>query len=361
MRQYHTLLKEILSNGDVMYEPRTEEHTIGLGGWQSIYDLREGFPLVTTKHVSSRLVFEELFWKMRGEHSVKPLFDRDVHIWDANAFDHYLKTNNLKNKFPKHTPEWEEEFEKFKDDIRDGIDPHNKGELGPVYGYQWRRGFRVKPEIGEVIDQLDNVIKSIKEKPGSRYHIISAWNPSDLPSSAIGPCPMIHQFSVFGKNLDLNTYQRSCDVFLGVPFNIAQESMFNHMMAQETGLIARKFIHSYGNVHSYLGVPPRSDFWNYEKNVKEFQGRFKEIGNNQDYLNLREWYLNRVSPESSGNERKDHIPFILEQLSKDMRELPKIEMKGVPLYDAINMSPKEVAQIKNYNPHKWDSQAVMAA
>jgi len=357
MRQYHTLLKEILGNGDVMYEPRTEEHILGLAGWQSIYDLREGFPLVTTKNVSSRLVFEELFWKMRGERSVKPLFDRNVHIWDANAFDQYLKKNNRRDKLPKHTPEWDEEFERFKTKLKDSKDPYI-GDLGPVYGFQWRHGFK---RNFQGIDQLVNTINSIKEKPGSRYHLICAWNPAELPDMAIGPCPMIHQFSVFGKNLDLNTYQRSCDVFLGVPFNIAQESMLNHMIAQETGLTARKFIHSYGNVHSYLGVSPRSNFWEDENNVREFQERFKEIKNPENYSDLREWYLNLAGEESSGNERKDHIPYILTQLSKETRELPIIEMKGVPLYDAINMSPKEVAKIKNYNPHKWDSQAVMAA
>ena len=114
MRQYLGLLKEILSNGDVMYEPRTEEFTLGLAGWQSIYDLRRGFPLPTTKSIPSRLPFEELFWKLRGERNVKSLFDKGIHIWDANAFDKYLKVNGLRERFPKHSPRWNEEFGRYK-------------------------------------------------------------------------------------------------------------------------------------------------------------------------------------------------------------------------------------------------------
>jgi thymidylate synthase len=156
--------------------------------------------------------------------------------------------------------------------------------------------------------------------------------------------------------------QRSCDVFLGVPFNIAQDSLLTHMVANETDLNPRFFNHSYINVHAYLGVPPRSEFWTDEKNIEEFQERFKEIEKETEYLDLNEWYLKNAPEESEGNERKDHIPFILEQLSKTPRELPSLEIKEeIPLFDAIKMPVGEYAEVKNYNPHKWDSRANMAA
>ena len=183
---------------------------MGISGDQSIYDLDEGFPLVTTKNVPYRLPFEELFWKLRGERSAKSLFDKNINIWNGNAFDRYLRNSGLEDKFPKHSQEWLDEFENFKERMKKGeID----GDLGPVYGHQWRHW---KDSENKEIDQLENVLKGIKKKPGSRYHVMSAWNVGDLSDMAIGPCPTIHQFNVFGENLDLNVYQRSCDVFLGV-------------------------------------------------------------------------------------------------------------------------------------------------
>ena len=362
MEQYHALLKEVLGKGKPVYEPRTEEYTLGLGGEQSIYDLEEGFPLMTTKNVPPRLPFEELFWKLRGERNVKGLFDKNIHIWDANAFDKYLANNNLKDKFPKHTEEWEEAFERYKHRLANESGfAETGGDLGPVYGWQWRHW---KDYEGGEIDQLENLLSGIKKSPGSRYHLMSAWNVADLKLMALGPCPMTHQFSVWGippENLDLRVEQRSCDVFLGVPYNIAQDSLLLHMIANETGLNPEKFIHHYGNVHAYLGVPPRSDFWTDRDNVDEFQRNFNDINFPNDYLGLLNWYLGRTSPETPGNEGKDHIPYILTQLSKSPRELPTIKLKeNVSLLDAIEMPAMDYVSVENYNPHKWNSKARMA-
>lgn len=377
MKQYQDLLKGILSKGDVQFEPRTQEYILGLSSWQSVYDLRKGFPLITTKNVPPRLPFEELFWKLRGERNVKSLFDRDVHIWDANAFDRYLRENSLKDEFPKHSQEWNKEFEKYKQRL--GDDPEfaeTAGDLGPVYGYQWRHwkrpvfvpghaeGYNWESDQWKIeeIDQLSNLLKGIKEKPGSRYHVLSSWNVGDLQDMALGPCPFWHQFTVYGENLDLTMVQRSCDVFLGVPFNIAQDSLLAHMVANETDLNPRLFNHNFVNVHAYLGVPPRSEFWIDEKNVKEFQERFEEIDEGSGYLDLNEWYLENAPEESQGNEKKDHIPFILEQLSKAPRESPFLEIKEeISLLDAIKRPVGEYVEVKNYEPHKWDSKANMAA
>ena len=359
MEQYHQLLKEILGRGDVQFEPRTQEYIIGISAWQSNYDLREGFPLITTKNVPPRLPFEELFWKLRGERNVKSLIDRNIHIWDANAFDKHLKNNGLREKIPKHSQEWNEEFEIYKNKLSENPNFTNEGDLGPVYGYQWRHW---KKQDGEEVDQLSNLLKGIKEKPGSRYHILSSWNVGELTDMALGPCPFWHQFSVFGGNIDLTMVQRSCDVFLGVPFNIAQDSLLTHMVANETDLNPRFFNHSYVNVHAYLGVPPRAEFWTNEKNVKEFQGNFNEIVKKSEYSDLKEWYTEKAPQESHGNEKKDHIPFILEQLSKSQKELPSLKIREeIPLLEAINNPVGEYVEVVGYDPHKWKSKANMAA
>ncbi len=359
MEQYHNLLKRVVGQGDVQFEPRTQEYILGVSSALSSYDMREGFPLVTTKNVPPRLPFEEVLWKLRGEKNVRPLVERDIHIWDANAFDRYLKNQGLKDKIPKHSLEWNEEFVKYQSRIKtDAEFAEMAGDLGPVYGYQWRHGFH--RQDGKEIDQLKNVLESIKSRPGSRYHVLNAWNPSDLPEMALGPCPFWHQFTVYGNNLDLTMVQRSCDVFLGVPFNIAQDAFFANLVAQETGTNPRFFNHSLVNVHSYLGVPPRADFWTNPENVKEFQNRFNSITKREDYLDLRESYLTKAGPEKIGSERKDHIPFILEQLSKEPRPLPQIQLSRGDFFDLINKPVKEIATITGYYPHKWDSRAEMA-
>ncbi len=359
MEQYHNLLKEILGRGEVQFEPRTQEYTMGISAWQSIYDLREGFPLLTTKNIHPRLPFEELFWKLRGDRNVKSLIDRNVHIWTANAFDRYLKKNELYQKFPKHTEQWNKEFEIYKRRLLWDSNFMGAGDLGPVYGFQWRHW---KDSNGKEIDQLEKLLKGIKERPGSRYHVLSAWNVGELADMALGPCPFWHQFSVFGDNIDLTMVQRSCDVFLGVPFNIAQDSLLSHMVANESNLNPRFFNHSYINVHAYLGVPPRSEFWINEKNIRKFREIFGEVSNNSAYLDLKNWYIKNAPKESSGNERKDHVPFILEQLSKTPKKLPLIKIKKeIPLLEAIKNPVGEYAEIIGYDPNKWDSKANMAA
>jgi thymidylate synthase len=360
-KQYQSLLKEVLKNGDVFYEPRTEEYVIGISSYVLNYDLREGFPNLTTKKVPVRLPIEELFWKLRGEKNVKSLVERDVNIWTANAFDRYLKTSGLfKEEIPKHTSKWNEEFDYYKERIK--ADPEFAmwaGDLGPVYGFQWRHW---EKKNGEEVDQLVNAINGIKNNPGSRYHALSAWNVGELEEMAIGPCPFWHQFSVYGKYLDLTVTQRSNDSFLGNPFNDTQDAAFLILMANETGLIPRYFHHQTINTHIYLGVAPRSNFWEDEKNVKKFKEKFRGIKNREEYLVLRDEYLKKAPEESEGNERKDHLPLVLEQLSKKPLKLPTMELinPDLPFLEAIELPAMEVFQLKNYNYSKWDSKAVMA-
>lgn len=377
MKQYHDLLKGILINGDVQFEERTELYVIGLSGWQSVYDVKEGFPMVTTKKFARKSAFEELFWKLRGERNVKTLFDKNIHIWDANGFDMYLRRNGLKEKFPKNTLEWNEEFENYKKRLAE--DPEFakiEGDLGPVYGHQWRHWKKpvfVKGHAEETegvpdhwkveeVDQLKKLLENIKNKPSSRYHLLNAWNPGEKDDMALPPCPMVHQFSVWNDQMDLHLYQRSCDTYLGVPFNISQDSLLLHMVAKETSKTPRKFIHTYSNVHIYLGVKPRSLFWGDQKNIDEFKRRVSGVKERDGYLEVKEWYVGTAHAESPGNERKDHIPFVLEQLSKEPKQLPKLTLdENVTLLEAIQMKALDYAKIHGYEYHDWDSQAVMAA
>jgi thymidylate synthase len=359
--QYQNLLKEVVKSGDVFYEPRTQEHVIGISSFVMNYDLREGFPNLTTKNVPPRLPFEEVLWKLRGERNVKPLVDRNVNIWTANAFDRYLKFQGLREKIPKHTEEWNEKFEWYTEKIKSDPEFAKKaGDLGPVYGFQWRHW---EKKDGSEVDQLKKVLDGIKNNPGSRYHILNAWNVGELEEMALGPCPFWHQFSVYGDHLDLTMIQRSNDIYLGAPFNEAQDAFLLELVANETGLIPRNFNYHTINSHIYLGVAPRSDFWQDEKNISEFKKRFSEVNDKEGYLELKEWYLSETDEESKGNERKDHMPFVLEQLSKEPRPSPTMELLNpeIPLLEAIHIPALEIAKVNNYNPHKWKSKAEMAA
>ena len=376
MKRYIEAVRRILKEGEVSFDPRTKTYTIGISGHQSEYDMREGFPLLTTKNVPPRLPFEELFWKLRGERNVKSLVDNNIHFWTANAFDRYLKTNNLTLSFPKHSEQWNKAFEEYSKKIAEDSEfAKVMGDLGPVYGHQWRHwkkpvlisahaGNREwEPESLEIrwVDQLEKLVNGIIKNPNSRYHVLSAWNPGELDEMAIGPCPFWHQFTVKGDQLDLHMVQRSCDTYLGVPFNIAQDSLLLHMIAKETELKPRNYIHTMINAHIYLGVEPRANFWKDQDNVTQFKSRINETEKRSDYLDIKNWYLNIAPEEERGNERKDHIPFVLEQMSKEFRSLPSITLEDIPFFEAIKLPVDQVVKVIGYNPHKWDAKAVMSA
>jgi thymidylate synthase len=209
MKQYHDLLKHILDNGAQKHD-RTGTGTISVFGYQLRFDLREGFPLVTTKKVHMKSIVHELLWFLKGETNIAYLREHGVNIWN----------------------EWADE----------------KGELGPVYGKQWRSW---EGADGKVIDQVSWLVDEIKKNPDSRRLIVSAWNVADLPKMALMPCHSLFQFYVATGKLSCQLYQRSADVFLGVPFNIASYALLTLMIAQVCGLEAGDFIHSFGDVHVY--------------------------------------------------------------------------------------------------------------
>ena len=210
MRSYLDLLDRILTEG-VDRSDRTGTGTRSVFGHQMRFDLSEGFPLVTTKKVHTRSVFAELLWFLRGDTNVRWLQERKVTIWD----------------------EWADE----------------DGDLGPVYGAQWRSW--PTPD-GRHVDQLGQVVDALRRDPDSRRHVVSAWNVADLDKMALAPCHALFQFYVADGKLSCQLYQRSADVFLGVPFNIASYALLTHMVAQVTGLGVGDFVHTLGDAHLYL-------------------------------------------------------------------------------------------------------------
>lgn len=210
MKQYLDLLDHVLKNG-VRKNDRTGTGTISVFGYQMRFDLSKGFPLLTTKKLHFKSIVYELLWFIRGDTNIKFLIDNGVRIWD----------------------EWADA----------------EGNLGPIYGYQWRSW---SAPDGRKIDQLMNVIESIKKNPDSRRHIVSAWNVGDLDRMALPPCHVLFQFYVAEGKLSCQLYQRSCDIFLGVPFNIASYALLTMMVAHVTGLAPGEFIHTLGDAHIYL-------------------------------------------------------------------------------------------------------------
>lgn len=209
MKQYHDLMEHVLKNG-AKKEDRTGTGTLSVFGYQARYNLAEGFPLVTTKKLHLKSIIHELLWFLQGETNIKYLKDNGVSIWD----------------------EWADE----------------DGNLGPVYGSQWRSWHGAN---GETIDQITTVVNQIKKNPDSRRLIVSAWNVAEIEKMALPPCHAFFQFYVADGKLSCQLYQRSADIFLGVPFNIASYALLTMMMAQVTGLGYGDFVHTMGDAHLY--------------------------------------------------------------------------------------------------------------
>lgn len=210
MKQYHELMQRVLSEG-VKKEDRTGTGTLSVFGHQMRFNLADGFPLITTKKCHMKSIIHELLWFLMGESNIKYLKDNGVSIWN----------------------EWADE----------------NGNLGPVYGVQWRSW---KTHDGRTVDQIKNLIEMIKKNPDSRRLIVSAWNVSDVDKMALPPCHTMFQFYVANNKLSCQLYQRSADIFLGVPFNIASYALLTHMVAQVCGLGVGDFVHTFGDAHLYI-------------------------------------------------------------------------------------------------------------
>ena len=234
MNQYLNFLSHILENGQTK-EDRTNTGIISTFGYQMRFNLQEGFPLLTTKKVHFKSVVHELLWFIKGDTNIKYLVDNDVRIWNEWPYRNFTKSEDFKG-------ETQEEFvQKIKTDSNFAL---KHGNLGPVYGKQWRdfNGF----------DQLKHIIEEIKNNPSSRRLIVNSWNPPQIKDMALPPCHMMFQFYVSDNKLSLQMYQRSADAFLGVPFNIASYALLLALVAKVTNLEPYEFVHTIGDAHIYL-------------------------------------------------------------------------------------------------------------
>lgn len=261
-RNYLRIMKRLLDEGD--YREGRNGGVYSLFGEQMRFDLRDGFPLLTTKRVHFKSVVVELLWMLRGDTNVKYLHDHGVTIWD----------------------EWADEY----------------GELGPIYGHQWRSWEYPSKTHWDAIDELDQitqVVESLRNDPYSRRHIVTAWNPADIPEMALPPCHCFFQFHVSNGCLNCQLYQRSADWFLGVPFNIASYALLTHLIAREVGLEPGEFIHTFGDLHLYA----------------------------------------------------NHVEAAREQLSRTPRDFPSLSLRFNPDKQSIfTVAPDDVT-VYNYDPH----------
>ncbi len=258
-KAYHDLCKRVLEEGENK-DDRTGTGTISIFGHQMRFDLSEGFPLLTTKKVSFKLIATELLWFIKGDTNIRYLLQYKNNIWNEWAFKKWIESNDYDGPdmtdFGRRSlvdDEFNEQYKAqlaiFKDKILNDDDFMIKyGDLGNVYGKQWRDW---KDQDGKRFDQLKTLIENIKQNPNSRRHIISAWNPSEIDTMALPPCHTLFQFYVKDGKLSCQLYQRSADIFLGVPFNIASYSLLTHLIAKECGLEVGEFVHTFGDAHIY--------------------------------------------------------------------------------------------------------------
>lgn len=290
MKQYLDLLRAIRDNGTVKGD-RTGTGTKSIFGYQMRFNLADGFPLLTTKKVFTKGIIHELLWFLKGDTNISYLVDNDVHIWDNDAYRFYGERCEAAGIEPLAREEFLKRASRAEESPIEG---YRYGDLGSVYGAQWRSWGA--PD-GRTIDQIEEVIRTIQKNPNSRRMLVSAWNVADVEGMALPPCHVMFQFYVAEGRLSCQLYQRSADTFLGVPFNIASYALLTHIIAQICGLQAGEFIHTLGDTHLYL----------------------------------------------------NHFDQVEEQLSREPRPLPRLRLN--PEVRSIADLRYEDIEILDYNPH----------
>ncbi len=326
---------------------------ISLFGYLNAYDLREGFPILTTKKVGIGWVVKELLWFLSGETNIRPLEIQRVDLWRRDTFQLNLDKMINEGIFPeyvrkKYTPEWEDALEEYGERIKaDEEFAKRFGDAGPIYGKQWRK-WEYVDENGNrrVIDQVQTLIDKLREKPTTKKAILNAWNAGEVPRMALEPCHVMWQATSVNEQglLALKMDQRSCDQLLGVPFNVTCYSMVTMLIAQETGLEPGYFIHSFGDSHLYTGLEKRTGW--YRENFEELKRRVRAVTKREGYLEVLEW-INNNAPRDENEERYDHVTAALEQLSREPRKLPRLEIAKKPLDELVVSDFKLIG----YDPH----------
>jgi len=366
VQQYLEHSKEILTSERSNFKRGSKgSGLISLFGYQSIYDLREGFPLLTTKNMAKKSMIHELIWFMAGDTNIKYLEDNNCPIWRGNSFEYNLPKMVKEDIFPegieKYSLNWDQAMEEYGQRIKESEEFAERfGDAGPIYGQQWRRWEYFDKDKKEFVkvDQLNNLIKGLKKKPTGKKHIVDSWNPGDTPKMSLPPCHVLYQATANEQGeLELQLYQRSCDEFLGVPFNLSSYVALTQIIAQETGLTPKTFIHTFGDSHFYTGLEKRTKW--YRENFKELQRRVKQaikvektFETKGNYLDVLDW-INENSPrdvdfpDEPTEENYDHVTAILEQLSREPRALPKLTIAKKP-FDKLTIDDFTFG---NYDPH----------
>ncbi len=339
-------------------------------GYQNRYDLNEGLPLLTTKKMPFKKIAHELIWFLRGDTNIKYLVDNNVHIWDDDAFNFNLKNMAKEGIFPENFKKFSREWYGAKDTYVERVKEDEEfaqrwGDLGPVYGSQWihwpffipagqkdSEGRELYVRDPKGINQIETAIQNMGKDVASARHVISAWNPAEVSNMALPPCHTMFQLNSDGESLDLQLYQRACDMFLGVPFNIASYAMLTHILANETGLRPGEFVHTFGDVHFYTGSGDRARW--YRDNFDDFKKMVKGVKKRGDYLNVLEDLRKVLPSEPEGKEGMDHVTGILEQLSREPKKLPNIEIANKP-YNKLTIDD---FVLKDYNSHPYIRRAL---
>jgi thymidylate synthase len=345
VKQYLEHSKLILSDAFSGYKPnRTHIDSISRFRHSNEYDLSKGFPLLTTKKMGIKGIIHEVIWFLKGDGNIKYLADNNVHIWDDNAFEHHLKSEGLKEKFPTYSADWKQAKDDYIARIKEDDDfAEQHGDMGPIYGVQWRHW---KTTQGEEIDQIANMVNRLVNSPMSRRNIVTAWNPEEVDNMALPPCHAIFQANVQDDRLDVHLYQRSCDMFLGVPFNIASYAMLTQILANQAELKPGLFGHSFGDAHFYCGADERGAF--YEERLEELKRLVGAAQGRDDFEYILDLIKEDAPPEREGKQGQDHVPLILQQLAREPRPLPKMTIAKKP-YDELTI---EDFTLDDYYPHK---------
>ncbi|MDP4039550.1 MAG: thymidylate synthase [Candidatus Pacearchaeota archaeon] len=340
-KQYLDHAKEILTSPySSIKGNRKGSPIISLMGGTDRYDLRDGFPLLTTKRIPSKSIFHELIWFLRGDTNIKYLEDNGVTIWRPNAFENNLSAMVKEGIFSegikgiKYSPDWDNAVAEYGQRIReDSGFAERFGDAGPIYGAQWMRWQYFDVEKGEVVlvDQMGDMIERMKKRPTSKRNMVTAWQPGDVARTSQPPCHVLIQPWVNEEGeLDLQMYQRSADWFLGIPFNIASYAALTQIIANETGLTPRSFVHGFGDAHIYAGLIKRGQW--YREHLDELRLRMKSIreGDEGRYEELLMW-VNSNAPKDDVEEQYDHVTALIEQRSRKPKEnLPTLKIARKP-------------------------------